>query len=133
MLRRKKRECLGRPVPHQIEPREDPCDGVAGESDGPIDPRLEPPVGKLPSPRLECHLPIITCRSDGHRLTDLSGLPRCARRTPPHPPPPQCRPPTHRSCRAPASRAPPRAAPPPATSLAGRASRGVAERRASSR
>src|ERR1051325_11126535 len=88
MLRRKKRECLGRPVPHQIEPREDPWDGAAGEADGPIDPRLEPPVGKLPSPRLECHLPIIACRSDGHRLTDLAALRRYARHTAsrPHPP-----------------------------------------------
>src|ERR1051326_8960361 len=89
MLRRKKRECLGRPVPHQIEPREDPCDGVAGESDGPIDPRLEPPVGKPPPPRFECHLPIITCGSDAHQLTDLASLRRSRRPPAPRHPPPR--------------------------------------------
>src|ERR1041384_6248192 len=93
MLRREKREGLGRPVPHQIEPREDPCDGVAGESDRPIDARLEPPVGKLPSPRLECHLPIITCGRAGPRPTP----PPPPGRPPPPPAPP---PPPPRASRA---------------------------------
>src|ERR1043165_7100560 len=89
MLRRKKREGLGRPVPHQIEPREDPCDGVAGKSDGPIDPRLEPPVGKPPPPRCGCPPPITPWGSDDPRPTDPASPRRPARHPAPRPPPPR--------------------------------------------